>query len=88
MLNTLSVHGGIAHQRLLQDAFEYAANEIVITAHQANVPARKRNELQQVIGFAETYMPSGCCLERLAVLKQPALAAAACLMRKETLCRK
>jgi gamma-glutamyltranspeptidase len=64
----------LPRQRLLQDAIAYAENGMVITAHQADVTTRKRNELQQVFGFAETYIPSGCSLERLAVLKQPALA--------------
>ena len=61
-------------ERIFQDAIHYAENGFVVTAHQADVTARKRDELVDVFGFAETYLPSGRPLEKLSILKQSALA--------------
>jgi gamma-glutamyltranspeptidase/glutathione hydrolase len=62
-------------KQILRDAIDYAENGAPVSAAQAALAAQKSEELRYVFGFAETYMPAGCPLKPLSLLKQPALAA-------------
>ncbi|NBB71435.1 MAG: gamma-glutamyltransferase [Alphaproteobacteria bacterium] len=58
--------------RLLEDAIRHAERGVPITPGGAALTAAKRDELQPVAGFAETFLPDG--LHAGAVLHQPTLA--------------
>jgi gamma-glutamyltranspeptidase/glutathione hydrolase len=62
----------MATARLLEDAIRHAERGVPVTAGGAALTAAKRDELQPVAGFAETYLPDG--LHAGAILHQPNLA--------------
>jgi gamma-glutamyltranspeptidase len=60
--------------RLLQDAINYAQQGIPVSASQAKATASKLAELQDIPGFADTFLPAGSIPEAGSNFKQPALA--------------
>lgn len=60
-------------ERLLRDAIQYAVAGITVTADQADVTQRRRDELEGVFGFSDAYMPAGATPQMGTILRQPAL---------------
>ncbi len=60
--------------RLLAEAIHYAAQGFPVSQSQAQITAAKRDELQSVPGFAETYLKDGAVRETGEIFRQPRLA--------------
>jgi gamma-glutamyltranspeptidase len=66
--------GTLPLSRLLGQAIDYAEAGIVVTVSQAELTAEKFDELAQVPGFADVYLPGGKAPAEGSLLVQPALA--------------
>jgi oxamate amidohydrolase len=66
--------GRLPWSRLLEDAVGYARDGVPAPAGQGLLTADKRDELEDVPGFAEVFMPGGSIPARGALFRQPALA--------------
>lgn len=67
--------GRLPWSRLLEDAISYADEGVPAPAGQGLLTAEKRDELEDVPGFAEMFMPGGAIPARGSLFRQPALAA-------------
>jgi len=70
---------------LLVTAHSYARDGVVVTGNQADCIAAKLEGLQDVPGFAETYLPGGHPPKALDLFKQPALARTFSVLSEEGL---
>jgi len=69
------LRGRLPVARLLEDAIAYARDGIPVTTSLAACVAAKRGELEQVPGFAQTFLPEGAGPQVGGRFRQPRLAA-------------
>ncbi|SAL84820.1 gamma-glutamyltransferase [Caballeronia arvi] len=69
-----TLNGRLPLARLLDDAIAYATNGVPVTDSQARCIAAKRDELEGVPGFADTFMPSASALRAGDRFTQPRMA--------------
>ncbi|MFP4538708.1 MAG: gamma-glutamyltransferase family protein, partial [Dichotomicrobium sp.] len=66
--------GSMPLRRLLEDAIGYAGDGIIVTDSLSELTGAKRDELQDVPGFAETFLSDGRAPAPGGLLRQPRLA--------------